>query len=131
MEQIYQQIGESLVEMIPEVWEKVLVYAEYREGYKKVFFYYYCNSVTEAVYSLNIPELFEINEDEFDELENDLYGSFTKLWNEFKKQGQEPWSNLTFILENTGKMNIEYGYEDLSGISPIDKQDKWESEYLT
>ncbi|MDG4850796.1 immunity protein YezG family protein [Peribacillus frigoritolerans] len=49
---------------------------------------------------------------------------------EFKEQEQELWTNLTFILDNTGKMKINYGYEDISELSPVEKQDKWEAEYL-
>jgi hypothetical protein len=37
---IYQQIGETIVEMIPEEWEKVYLYAEVSEGFSYVYFYY-------------------------------------------------------------------------------------------
>lgn len=130
MEQTYQQIANTLVNIVPEAWNKIFLYAEYRDGYKKVFFYYYPESGVKPVYSLDITDLFSINEDEFDELENKLYQCFSELWEEFKEQEQELWTNLTFILDNTGKMKINYGYEDISQLSPVDKQEKWEAEYL-
>lgn len=130
MEQIYQEIASALVNIIPEDWNKIYLYAEFREGYKKVFFYYYPETQAKPVYSLDITELFDIEEDEFDELESELYNCFSRLREEFKEQNQEQWTNLTYILDNTGKMNINYGYEDISEISPVDKQDKWEAEYL-
>lgn len=130
MEQTYQQIANTLVNIVPEAWNKIFLYAEYREGYKKVFFYYYPELGVKPVYSLDITDLFSINEDEFDELENKLYQCFSELWEEFKEQEQELWTNLTFILDNTGKMKISYGYEDISQLSPVEKQEKWESEYL-
>ncbi|PLR78370.1 cytoplasmic protein [Bacillus sp. V3-13] len=130
MEQLYQQIANTLVNMIPEEWNKIYLYAELREGYKKVFFYYYPESGVEPVYSLDITEKFVVNENEFDELENDLYGFFSELQEEFKIQEQEQWTNLTFILDNTGQMKINYGYEDLSQISPVEKQERWEAEYI-
>lgn len=130
MEQIYQQIANTLVNIIPEEWKEIYLYAEFREGYKKVFFYYYPDTGVEPVYSLDITDLFNISEDEFDELENELYNYFTKLYEEFKEQKQEQWTNLTFILDNTGKMKINYGYEDISLLSPIEKQEKWEAEFL-
>lgn len=37
MEQIYQQIADTLVNVVPEEWKQILLYAEYREGYKKFF----------------------------------------------------------------------------------------------
>jgi uncharacterized protein (TIGR01741 family) len=130
MEQIYQQIANILVNIVPEEWEKFFLYAEFREGYKKVFFYYYTQSRKKPVYSLDITEIFNISEDDFDELENELYNCFTRLWEEFREQEQELWTNLTFMLERTGKMKINYGYEDISELSPVEKQDKWEAEYL-
>ena len=130
MEQIYQQIANILVNIVPEEWEKILLYAEFREGYKKVFFYYYTQSRKKPVYGLDIAEIFNISEDDFDELETELYYCFTRLWEEFREQEQEQWTNLTFMLEHTGKMKINYGYEDISELSPVDKQDKWEAEYL-
>lgn len=131
MEQTYQQIAETLVNIVPEEWKKIFLYAEYREGYKKVFFYYYPEIGVKPVYNLDIMDLFNMNEDEFDELENELYHCFSRLWEEFKEQEQVQWTNLTFILDNTGTMKINYGYEDISELSPVEKQEKWEAEYLT
>ncbi|MBT2680531.1 DUF600 family protein [Bacillus sp. ISL-35] len=130
MEQIYQQIANTLVNLIQEDWVKIFLYAEYREGYRKVFFYYYPQEGAKPVYSLDIPDLYNIDEDAFDELDNELYDHFSRLWVEFREQEQERWTNLTFILENTGKMKIDYGYQDISELSPVEKQDKWEAEYL-
>lgn len=130
MEKIYQQVANVLVNIIPEEWKKIFLYAEYREGYKRVFFYYYPITGVKPVYSLDIMDLFNIDEEEFDELENELYKCFSILWEEFKEQEQEQWTNLTFILESTGRMKLNYGYETISEISPVDKQDRWESEYL-
>lgn len=130
MEQIYQRIANTLVNIVPEEWEKIFLYAEIRENYKKVFFYYYAQSRVEPVYSLYITDLFNISEDDYDELENELYNCFTRLWEEFRVQEQEQWTSLTFILDSTGKMKINYGYKDISELSPIEKQDKWEAEYL-
>ncbi|MDY0406306.1 DUF600 family protein [Virgibacillus sp. 179-BFC.A HS] len=79
MEQIYQQIANILIDIIPEDWEKVYVYAEVREGYKKVLFYYYPLNAEEPVYSLDIADIFNINEDEFDKKEEQLYDCFTEL----------------------------------------------------
>ncbi|WP_419893141.1 immunity protein YezG family protein [Oceanobacillus kimchii] len=129
MEEIYQEVADILVNMVPEEWNRILLYAEIREGYRKVFFYYYTNN--NPIYSLDIPDLFQIDEDSFESLEDDLYNCFSALWNEFKSQDvQEPWTSLTFILDNSGKMNIDYGYEDISELSPVEKQDDWEEKYL-
>ena len=130
MEQLFQKIAKALINIIPEDWEKIYLYAEIREGYEKVFFYYYPEKSNFAVYSLDITDKYNIDKRQFDERENHLYDCFGELYEEFKKQGQEPWTNLTFILERTGKMKIDYGYEDMSQISSVEKQEKWEAKYL-
>ncbi|MDQ0206980.1 immunity protein YezG family protein [Alkalicoccobacillus murimartini] len=131
MERIYQKITNNLVNTIPEDWMKTYLYAEYREGFKTVFFYYYPLDGGKPVYSLNIPDLYNVTENDFDNMKNELYMILTDLWNEFNEQDQEQWTHLTFILDNTGKMKIDYGHENLFGISAIDKKRNWEAKYLT
>ncbi|KYC67968.1 immunity protein YezG family protein [Heyndrickxia coagulans] len=110
--------------------EKILLYAEIRDSYRKVFFYYYTFINKEPVYSLEIPIKFDIDESYFEELENELYDLFSELQSEFDKQQQDKWTNLTYILEHTGKMKVKLGYEDLSQIDPVEKQEQWEATYL-
>ncbi len=130
MEVTYQKVANILVEMIPEEWEKILLYAEVREGFSQIYFYYYPINQKQPVYSLDIVDVFNIDKTLHRKLKQELYECFEKLWNEFKVQGQEQWTNLTYILDNMGRMKLNYGYEDISEISSEEKQDKWEAEYL-
>ncbi|NCG68477.1 DUF600 family protein [Bacillus coagulans] len=131
MELIYQQLANVLNEMIPEEWKKILMYSEIREGYAQMFFYYYPINCNQPTYSLDLTDIFDnIDPSRYNELKYKLYDLCEKLWVEFKKQGQEQWTSLTYILENTGKMNIHFTYNDLSQLDPIKKQDKWEDEYI-
>lgn len=130
METIYQKIANTLTTIIPEEWEKVYVYAEMREGYKRVFFYYFPKGRKEPIYSLDISDRFLLDEDEYESNEYELYKMFSELRKEFQDQGQEPWNALTFILDDTGKMKIDLVYEDVSQTSPVDKRSFWESKYL-
>ena len=130
MEAIYQKVANILVEMIPDEWEKILLYAEVREGFSQVFFYYYPVNQEQPVYSLDIVDMFNIDKPLHRKLKQELYDCFEELWNEFMVQDQELWTSLTYILDNMGKMKLNYGYEDISEISPDEKQDKWEAEYL-
>ncbi len=130
MEAIYQKVANILVEMIPEEWEKILLYAEVREGFSQVFFYYYPVNQEQPVYSLDIVDMFNIDKPLHRKLKQELYDCFEELWNEFMVQDQELWTSLTYILDNMGRMKLNYGYDDISEISPDEKQDKWEAEYL-
>ncbi|AIC93180.1 immunity protein YezG family protein [Shouchella lehensis] len=65
METIYQKIANTLTTIIPEDWEEVYVYTEMREGYKRVFFYY-PKGRKEPIHSLDIPDWFLLDEDEYE-----------------------------------------------------------------
>jgi uncharacterized protein (TIGR01741 family) len=130
METLYQQIANTLNNMIPEEWEKLFLYSEIREGFSQVYFYYYPENSEKPIYSLDIVDLFEIDSKRFKKLKQDLYEGLEELWLEFKEQDQEQWTNMTFTLDNTGEMNLEYGYEDISQLDPVEKQEKWEAKYL-
>lgn len=130
MEAVYQEVANILVEMIPEEWEKILLYAEVREGFSQVFFYYYPVNQEQPVYSLDIVDMFNIDKPLHRKLKQELYDCFEELWNVFMVQDQQLWTSLTYILDKMGRMKLNYGYDDISEISPDETQDKWEDEYL-
>ena len=125
------KIADTLLNIIPEEWDKVLVYSEVREEYERMYFYYYPKDELKPIYSLDIVDYFNVNEELLEEKEMKLYKYFRELWNEFKNQEQEQWTYLTFILNSKGKMNIDYNYDNVSEISPVDKQNKWMKKYLS
>lgn len=130
MEELYPQIAKLLNQMIPEKWVKVLLYSEVREGFSQVYFYYYPESKDYPIYSLDIVDIYNIDKRDFKNLKQKLYDCFERLWEEFKLIGQEPWTHLTLSLDISGKMKIDYKYNDISQMSPVEKQNKWEAQYL-
>lgn len=130
MERLFQGIANTVNDMILQDWDKVLIYAEVGEGFSQVYFYYYPTGSEKPVYSLDIPSIFNIDQHKYTELKRQLYDDFKELWREFKAQGQEPWTSVTFILERSGKFKMDYTYDDLSQLDPVEKQEKWEMKYL-
>jgi|SRR5690606_37536263 uncharacterized protein (TIGR01741 family) len=130
LNEIYGKIADTLNDTIPEEWDKIYMYGEIGEGVREAFFYYYPSESNEPVYSHKIPEIFDISEDEYDKLWYQLLDNLTELWNEFKNNGQETWTNLTFVLDNEGRFKIEYDYTDLSDADDIERQIIWEYKYL-
>lgn len=130
LNEIYIKIANTIDETIPEKWDKVFMYGEILEDVQKAFFYYYPTGSKEPVYSHDIPEIFDISEDEYDELLLQLIDNITELQNELKNNGQEPWTNLTFILESNGKFKFEYDYTDLLEVDDIAHHAVWEYKYL-
>ena len=110
LESVYQKIAIQLNNIIPEPWEKVMVYSEVDEYSDSTVFFYYSKEKKEPIYSLNIEDMKGIDEDETDRQLNILDNIFRELWEEFKENKQEPWTNVTFELYSTGKFNIEFDY---------------------
>ena len=127
---LYNKIANILNETIPEEWDKIYMYAEINEDMQRTFFNYYPKGSNESVYSLDIPEVFEVSEEEQDQLRYQLSDFLTELWQEFKDSEQEVWTNLTFILESTGKFKIDYDYTDLSEASPRKQHIIWDYKHL-
>jgi len=130
LNEIYIKIANTIDETIPEKWDKVFMYGEILEDVQKAFFYYYPTGSKEPVYSHDIPEIFDISEDEYDELWYKLLDNLEALWNEFKNNGQEQWTNLTFVLESNGRFKMDYDYTDLSDADDVERQSIWKYKYL-
>lgn len=130
MEDLYQRAAEILNNLIPVPWKKIYLYAEVSDDSRQVFFYFYPEEKNVPIYSLDIIDKYNVEEQYFEELEDELYDVFTELWDVFERQKQEKWTNLTFILDNSGEFNIDYNYNDLAEADSYEQQIIWEYKYL-
>ena len=90
LEEIYMKIAEQIDYMIPEKWSKIYAYSEVTQDVAKAYFYYYTErGDKQPIYSQNIPELFDIDENEFDMSLLQLVNCFKELRQEFINDGQE------------------------------------------
>lgn len=62
----------------------------------------------------------------------DINKCLTDLHDEYANNYDRAWTNLTFILENSGKFNIKYNYEDVlnCGFNDIERHMIWKYEVL-
>ena len=130
LNEIYGKIAETLNDTIQEDWNKVLLYGRILEDVREAFFNYYPAGSDESIYSHDIPELFEIGEDEYRKMWYQLLDNLSELWQEFKNNGQKQWTNLTFILESNGKFKIDFDYTDLSNANDSERHLIWDYKYL-
>lgn len=130
MEQIYQEVADILIQMIPEKWQDIFLYAEMDEGGQRLFFYYYPAARTEPVYMLDMAQVFNLKKQKLERLNNQLYRAFARLYEEFSKAGEKQWTNLTFMLNHKGNMKVKFDYDNLSMTNFSEKKEKWEAEYL-
>ncbi|MGG0847854.1 immunity protein YezG family protein [Peribacillus simplex] len=115
---------------MPEPWDKVLLYSEVTEWSNRTYFYYYPHNKKTPIYSLDIEDMDNVNEDEVNRQLHQLYEYLRELWDEFKNQKQEQWTNLTFELTSNGNFNIDYNYRNLENEDSYEQQVIWEYEKL-
>ncbi|HEX9061355.1 MAG TPA: immunity protein YezG family protein, partial [Clostridia bacterium] len=88
---IFQKIANIINGMIPEEWDKVYLYGEILEDVQEGFFYYYPTNSNKPAYYYYVPQEFDIDEDEYDKLHEQLLDNLSELWQEFKNSDQEVW----------------------------------------
>lgn len=83
-------------------------------------------------YSLEIPFEFDIDENEFDQYEMELFKLSEKMRDVFKDQDQELFYSFTLSQEKSGKLTVKYDYTDWfkTDYSFSDQLIIWKFKYL-
>ena len=135
--EIHKEIQQNILKMIPEKYKKICLYASIIEGHKKttgeMFFYYFPSGILKKkpINVYEIPEIFNIDEDQYNALEKRLYESIKKLEGFYKLEDRSKWSNLTITISES-KYKVEFNYDSLitSKFGSKDRHIIWRFKYL-
>lgn len=119
-DKIYQLIFDELLKYLPTDWEKLIVYLEHGEEAYSYSFYVEENGVYTKCFDIK-----DISEEE-------LFASFAKIEKEVsaeRNKQSNAWSNMTMIVEATGKMKTDFDYTDLS-VGSYQYNKNWKKKYL-
>src|SRR5574344_140035 len=103
---LYQKIGSELVNVLPDNWEKVCLYAQVTE--KSYEFFFHVKVDGEYIQCFNLEKTYNITRKELREVFKKLYDTL------LGDQKEKNWYVLTYILEKSGKFTTEYEYNDHS-----------------
>ena len=134
MKNKYEIIQRYLFSLIPEKWEEIYLYAsvnQKRTG--ELYFYYLPKGLLKKkpVNVYEVPAKFNINEDEYLKVVQDLFEIIKDLYEDFIESGQQLWSNITISISNY-KFKVEFFYDKL----PQNEQERennriiWRYNYL-
>lgn len=136
---IYEEIQKELFYMIPEKWDKLYLYSsvidmQNGEQTGELYFYYIPKGILKKkpVNVYEIPNRFNLDENDYLKLVKILYDRIKQLREEFRKSETGTlWSNITMTIENM-KFKVEYNYDDLehSSFSSYERHIIWRYEYL-
>ncbi|SDB90975.1 immunity protein YezG family protein [Shouchella lonarensis] len=129
VESYYQQMANLIVDMIPEDWQEVKLYAESRRGYQGIFFYYFSNEKDEWVYYMDIPEKCDVPQEEFDNLNTNLSFCIKDFKNDYEAEFEEPWTGFQLTLSHNGNFNVHFNYDENS-LDPMLTEVAWAYEQL-
>lgn len=124
--------------MIPEKWSKLYLYASILEQVHgmpigEMYFYYFPKGILKkkAINVYEIPSRFNIDEEVYSKLINDLYLSIKQLREECILSNLKAWTNLTIAIEGF-KFSVEYRYDDLakSEYSNMERHIIWKYRYV-
>jgi len=121
IKEIYEEIQRKIFYIVPGKWDELYLYASIIERLGKLetgemYFYFMPKGILKRKFInvYEVPHKYDIDEEEYLHLVELLYDEIKSLREEFKKTGQEVWSNLTISLKNN-KFRIEYNYDKLIG----------------
>lgn len=139
VKEIYEDIQKKLFYMIPEKWNQLYLYSSVidmpnGETTGELYFYYIPKGILKKkpINVYEIPNKFNLEENEYLKLVNILYNRIKDLRQEFKKsETGSLWSNITITIENL-KFKVEYNYEDLlkSDFNSYERHIIWRYQYL-
>lgn len=126
---LYEDIQKKIYYMIPEKWDKVLLYTSITDlidgkNIGELFFYYYPKGIfkKKPINVYEIPKKFNLDENDYIKLVKGLYNKILELRNEFKNiEKGTTWTNLTIKVEGI-KFHVEYSYEELNQFKFSDKE---------
>ncbi|NFQ68130.1 antitoxin YezG family protein [Clostridium sporogenes] len=132
MGEIYGEIANMVIEMIPDKWNEIYLYGEVLEDSSEVYFYFNSLTRNNIIYGYDIPEIYNVDENIYENLLMELTDIVEELYKEYKENNENVWTNFTFRLNNAGKFNIKFNYDDIlkSLFSSGERQIIWEYEVL-
>lgn len=136
---IFDDIQKKLFYMIPEKWDAIYLYASiveesHRKPVGEMYFYYLPKGILKRkpVNVYQIPGMFNIDEESYNELVQRLFFNIKQLRAIHKETNPKIWSNITISIENF-QFKIEYAYEDLgkkSEFTPYERHIIWRYKHL-
>lgn len=136
IENIHKQIQKNIFRMMPEKFSKMCLYASVinNDNIKgEMFFYYFPAGILKKnpINVYEIPEIFSIDEEQYNKLEEELYESIKELRKYYKLNNKKYWTNLTITISGTNYI-VEFNYDDLikSKYNSFERHIIWRYKYL-
>ena len=135
---LYSEIQKKIFYIIPEKWESIFLYASIidvpnQKPVGEMYFYYLPKGIIKKkfVNGYEIPNIFNIDEEQYSKLITEVYTLIKNLRECFIKKNKKVWSNVSISIENF-QFKAEFGYEDLKKLpyGSYERHVIWRFKYL-
>ncbi len=135
---LYSEIQRKLFYIIPEKWESIYLYASVidvpnQKPIGEMYFYYLPKGIIKKkfVNGYEIPNIFNIDEEQYSKLITDVYNIIKVLRERSIKAKRKVWTNISISIENF-QFKIEFDYENLqrSEFNSYERHIIWRYNYL-
>ncbi|WP_186580509.1 immunity protein YezG family protein [Aquibacillus kalidii] len=129
---LYNQIAQQINDMIPTEWESFSFNGEVKDESGGVFFFFKPTDEEQNIYSHYIPKLYNVDKRAYNKELLRLFEMTVELQKVFIKNGQESWFSVTLLVDNTGKLNVHFDYNNWhdSDFGPTARIQYFEYKYL-
>ena len=121
IKEIYEKIQRKIFYAVPGKWDELYLYASIIDRLGNVqtgemYFYFMPKGLLKRnfINVYEIPFKYDIEEDEYMKVVEQIYDEIKLLREEFIRSGQKVWSNITISIKNS-RFKIEYNYDNLLG----------------
>jgi hypothetical protein len=127
--QSFEMIAERIQDILPQGWKKVVFYAEVTDDSYEMFYYVFTSESDKPIQCYDLPDLYEIDENQIDAIFEELYEPLRKERSSLIAEGKEPWSNYTLILNSDSSFKVDYDFTSLED-GGYEYRKQWKNKYI-
>ena len=111
--ELIRAIAQQMSDTIPDEWKEFYFHADINDDFSGgIYFFFNTKESTDYIYSEDIPEIYNVNEDEYDKNWDTLYDLSVSLKQLFIENEQDPWQAMTIIVDEKMSLKMDYDYAD-------------------
>ena len=131
--ELIRAIAQQVSNTIPDTWEEFYFHADINDDFSGgVYFFFNTEEDVNYIYCEDIPEIYNVDEEEYEERRNGIYKLSQKLKEVFIKHNLNLWQAITIIVDSERKLKMYYDYADWinSSFGPTSRIQYFKYKYL-
>ncbi len=131
MEEMFTDIANELVEILPSNWVRCFFYSEMTEKNYRSAFYMFFDDSEEPVHCNELVN-FGVSAQQLQKTFENIFQILKPYWRISVQSPKTKWTNCTFTLTSDGDFSLDVDNTDLTSETSIKRhRQNWKKKYLT